>query len=124
MNFVEPIRDPKKIAQIKNLLKGQKRYRALLLFVVGTNTALRVSDLLTLRVGQFWDEEGNIRRKCIIHEEKRGKRNDVVMNENICEALELYQAAYPSVLKNSTHYVFFSSRTGGFDKPLAYAPPA
>jgi hypothetical protein len=38
MNFVEPIRDRKKIAQIKNLLRGQRRYRDLLLFVVGINT--------------------------------------------------------------------------------------
>ena len=30
MNFVEPIRDRKKIAQIKNLLRGQQRYRDLL----------------------------------------------------------------------------------------------
>jgi hypothetical protein len=27
MNFVEPIRDRKKIAQIKNLLRGEKRFR-------------------------------------------------------------------------------------------------
>ena len=27
MNFVEPIRDRKKIAQIKNLLRGQERIR-------------------------------------------------------------------------------------------------
>jgi hypothetical protein len=32
MNFVEPIRDRKKIAQIKNQLRGQRRYRDLLLF--------------------------------------------------------------------------------------------
>jgi len=48
MNFVEPIRDRKKIAQIKNLLRGQDRYRDLLLFVVGINTALRISDLFKL----------------------------------------------------------------------------
>ncbi len=53
MNFVEPIRDRKKIAQIKNQLRGQRRYRDLLLFVVGINTALRISDLLELRVESF-----------------------------------------------------------------------
>ena len=53
MNFVEPIRDRKKIAQIKNLLRGQKRYRDFLMFVVGINTALRISDLLELRGGDF-----------------------------------------------------------------------
>jgi hypothetical protein len=46
MNFVEPIRDRMKIAQIKNLLRGQGRFRDLLLFTVGVNTALRISDLL------------------------------------------------------------------------------
>ena len=45
MNFVEPIRDRKKITQIKNLLKGQENYRDLLLFVMGINTALRILDI-------------------------------------------------------------------------------
>jgi integrase len=53
MNFVEPIRERKKISQIKNLLRGQYRYRDLLLFVVGINTALRISDLLELRISHF-----------------------------------------------------------------------
>ena len=59
MNFVEPIRDRKKIAQIKNLLRGQNRFRDLLLFVVGINTALRITDLLKLQVGYFVDERGD-----------------------------------------------------------------
>jgi len=54
MNFVEPIRDRKKIAQIKNLLRGQGRFRDLLLFTVGVNTALRISDLLNCRLVSFW----------------------------------------------------------------------
>jgi len=56
MSFVEPIRDRKKIAQIKSLLRGQRRFRNLLLFTVGINTALRISDLLHLRIGHFVDE--------------------------------------------------------------------
>jgi integrase len=63
MNFVEPIRDRKKIAQIKNLLRGQGRFRDLLLFTVGVNTALRISDLLQLRIGQFLDERGRYKRR-------------------------------------------------------------
>lgn len=59
MNFVEPIRDLKKIAQIKNLLRRQKRSRDLLLFVVGINTALRISDLLQLQVNHFLNEQGD-----------------------------------------------------------------
>jgi hypothetical protein len=46
INFAELIRDRKKVAQVKNLLRGKRRYRDLLLFTVGINTALRISDLL------------------------------------------------------------------------------
>jgi hypothetical protein len=60
MNFVEPIRDRKKIAQIKNLLWGQKRFRDLFLFVVGINIALRISDLLQLQISHFLDEQERI----------------------------------------------------------------
>ena len=72
MNFVEPIRDRKKIAQIKNLLRGQHRFRDLLLFVVGINTALRISDLLQLRIPHFLNEQGRIKKRFWIKEQKRG----------------------------------------------------
>ena len=93
MNFVEPIRDRKKIAQIKNLLRGQKRLRDLLLFVVGINTALRISDLLKLRIGHFLDENGLYKRRFWIKEQKRGKRHEVVINNSIHEALDEYLIA-------------------------------
>ena len=62
MNFVEPIRGLKKIAQIKNLLRGERRYRDLLLFVVRINTALRISDLLRLQIVHFLDEQKQIKK--------------------------------------------------------------
>ncbi len=95
MNFVEPIRDRKKIAQIKNLLRGQRRFRDLLLFAVGINTALRISDLLQLRIGDFLDDEGRIRRRFWLKEQKRGKRHEVVINESIHAAFDEYRVAYP-----------------------------
>jgi hypothetical protein len=73
MNFVEPIRDKKKIAQIKNLLRGQRRFRDLLLLVTGINTALRASDLLTLRIGQVVTLDGQLQSRFWIREEKRGQ---------------------------------------------------
>ncbi len=62
MDFVEPIRDKKKISQIKNQLAGANRFRDLLLFVVGINSALRISDILPLRIGDFIDAEGEVRQ--------------------------------------------------------------
>ena len=66
MNFVELIRDRKKIALIKNLLRGEKRFRDLLLFTVGINTAPRISDLLRLRVEHFFDTQKRLRYRFVI----------------------------------------------------------
>lgn len=49
MNAVEPIRDIEKIEEIKNYLK-RKNYRDYVLFNLGINCGLRISDLLKLKV--------------------------------------------------------------------------
>ncbi len=118
MNFVEPIRDRKKIAQIKNLLRGQGRIRDLLLFTVGVNTALRISDLLQLQIGQFLDDRGRYKHRFWIHEHKRNKRHEVVINHSIREALEEYLEVYPGVAENSEHFVFFNTKTNGYSEPI------
>jgi integrase len=120
MDFVEPIRDKKKISQIKNQLTGAKHFRELLLFVVGINTALRISDLLQLQVGNFIDEQGDIQNSFTIREEKREKRNQVVINGSIRDALAQYLVAYPRVISNPDHFLFFTSRRDGpiFSKPI------
>lgn len=118
MNFVEPIRDRKKIAQIKNLLRGQKRFRDLLLFVVGINTALRISDLLQLQVNHFLDEQGRVRRRFWIKERKRGKRHEVVINASIRETLEEYLVAFPDIGNDRNYYIFFNSTTNDYSLPI------
>lgn len=118
MEFVEPIRDRKKIAQIKNLLRGETRQRDLLLFVVGINTALRVSDLLKLQIGDFVERDGTIKSRFWIREEKRGKRNEVILNDSIQETLKEYLAAYPTIVDNPSHVMFFNTRSGDFNDPI------
>ena len=118
MNFVEPIRDRKKISQIKNLLRGQERFRDLLLFVVGINTALRISDLLDLQITHFLDDQGKIRQLFWIKEKKRGKRQEVVINESIREALEEYLAAYPGIGENQKNFIFFNPKNNNYSRPI------
>jgi integrase len=118
MNFVEPIRDRKKVAQIKNLLRGQERFRDLLLFVVGINSALRISDLLELKVAHFLDEQGKIRQRFWIKEQKRGKRQEVVVNESIREALKEYLSAYPGIKEKQENYMFFNPKTNDYSHPI------
>ena len=118
MNYVEPIRNRKKIAQIKNLLRGKRRFRDLLLFVVGINSALRISDLLKLTFGHFLDDRGRIRKYFWIKEEKRGKRQEVVINESIRSVLEEYLAAYPNSRKKLQNYIFFNSQSSDYSHPI------
>ena len=118
MNFVEPIRDRKKIAQIKNLLRVQYRYRDLLLFVVGINTALRVSDLLRLQVGHFMDERQAIKKRFRIKEQKRGKRHEVFINASIREIFGEYLTAYPNIASDPQHFLFFNTKTYDFTEPI------
>ena len=118
MNFVEPIRDRKKIAQIKNLLRGQHRFRDLLMFVVGINTALRISDLLELKVEHFLDDHQQNKRRFWIKEKKRGKRQEVVINASIQDALDEYIAAYPEVIGDQNNFIFFNTKDNGFLQPI------
>ncbi|MBM4764503.1 tyrosine-type recombinase/integrase [Bacillus sp. B15-48] len=54
MEYVDPIREVKKINEMKQVLR-QHSQRDLLLFVLGINTGIRVSDLLSLKVEDLWD---------------------------------------------------------------------
>ncbi len=118
MNFVEPIRDRKKIAQIKNQLRGQQRVRDLLLFTVGINTALRISDVLQLRIGQFVDEQKKARSRFEVREQKTGKRHDVTVNGSIRDVLGEYLRAYPDIMSNPDNFVFFNSEYNRYSVPL------
>lgn len=118
MNYVQPIRDRRKIVQIKNLLRGEGRYRDLLLFTVGVNAALRVSDLLQLRIGDLCDAHGDAYASFTIKEQKRGKRNEVTINASIEEALREYVAAYPGVVPNEDNFVFFNTKTMNYREPI------
>jgi integrase len=118
MNFVEPIRDRNKIAQIKNQLRGQRRFRDLLLFTMGINSALRISDLLQLQIGHFIDESGRPKRRFWIQEQKRGKRHEVYINNSIREALGEYLKAYTDIVENPENFVFFNSKMNVYSKPI------
>jgi len=118
MQFVEPIRDPKRIARIKTLLKGQERYRDLLLFVMGINTALRISDLLRVTSNDLFTDVGKIRSRFWVKERKRGKRREVVINHSIREAIDLYLIAYPEITNDPQHFVFFNFKAAPYSTPI------
>jgi integrase len=84
MELVQPIRDKEKIEQMKNELL-RTGYRDYMLFVVGVNTGLRISDILALRVGA-------VRNKTHINikEQKTGKDKRVMINTYLKNDIDKY----------------------------------
>ena len=86
--------------------------------MLGINAALRISDLLELRVEHFLDDHQQIKRRFWIKEQKRGKRQEIVVNSSIQEALDEYLAAYPELTDDHSHFIFFNTKVNGFMKPI------
>lgn len=106
MNTVQPIRDKKKIESMKTtLLKSS--YRDYMLFVVGINTGLRISDILELKVSDVKDKT-----HIIITEQKTGKPKRFLINSFLREEIN----KYISDLKE-TDYLFTSRQ--GENRPIS-----
>lgn len=84
MEFVEPIRDKKQIEAMKRYLKGSN-FRNYLLFILGINSGLRISDLLSLRV-----EEVRNADRVAIRERKTGKMKDFPLGLACKKAIQDY----------------------------------
>jgi integrase len=96
---VEPIRELKEIAAIKKLLADSPLYSAL--FIVGINTNLRASDLLSIRAGQV--QGLRAMDEIEIREKKTQKNRRISLNKNCIEAINrlLVSKSY-----NSEDYLF------------------
>jgi integrase len=100
MEFVQPIRDKKKLEEIKVNLKKQS-LRDWFLFVMGINTGLRISDLLKLKVK---DVQG--KTHITIDEEKTKKEKRFKINASLQEYIEEYVTGM-----DQEDYLFPSQKT-------------
>ncbi len=112
---VEPIREEKQIKRIKRKLK-QENTRDYLLFVMGINNGLRISDLLKIKVGDVRRLAPGETKKII--EQKTNKPNVLMVNQTIYDALHLYLKVTPL---EDEHYLFQSRNKdhAGNVKPLS-----
>jgi integrase len=114
MSRVQPIRDFKRVKAIKNLLKGSAQEtgnpRDYLLFTLGINFALRISDLLQLKIGDILDEKGKVRDFILIKEKKTSRAARIRINENSREAIEYFLRNTPDW--NYSDPLFKSKRSG------------
>ncbi|MDR1579123.1 MAG: site-specific integrase [Synergistaceae bacterium] len=106
---VDPIRDLRKIAEMKEVLKSVNG-RDELLFVMGINTALRISDLLSIRIGDVLDGEGKISETISMKERKTGKTKRFPLNATVKEAISEHLAKR---LGFTLSEPLFLSRKGG-----------
>lgn len=110
MNVVSPIRDKKQLELMKMYLR-EKSKRDYLMFMVGISSALRISDILKLKVEDIWD--GKKPKEFIkLHEEKTGKYKRFPITENLQKAIKEYIKKYNP---EQGAFLFFS-RKG--DRPI------
>lgn len=106
MNEVQPIRDKEKIEQMKiELLKSG--YRDYMIFVIGINTGLRISDLLQLKVKDVRD-----RTHIVIQEQKTGKTKRFMINDQLRNDINKYIQGM-----NDEEYLFQSNKR--YNRPLS-----
>ena len=113
---VEPIRDKKKIEAMKAYLKG-KNLRNYLLFVLGLNTGLRISDLLELKYSDIFTENNNFREHLTIKEEKTEKTKKIKLNNAARKSLKEYMSVY---YLTGNDYLFKSKKGGRITRVQAY----
>lgn len=120
----EPIKSTEDIARISSYLIEHERYRDNMLFIVGINFGLRVSDLIQLRFNQLIDDDFSFRTTFPVLEKKtrntrKVQRNRyITINEAVMEAVELYLKHTPRKLDD---YMFRSesNRGGNENKPIS-----
>ncbi|GHV40138.1 site-specific integrase [Synergistales bacterium] len=91
MELVEPIKDIQKIADMKEALRINPNtgLRDEAMFVMGINTGLRISDIVTMVTDDVLD--GMIYRESVVlKERKTGKRKVFPLNESVRKTLKIY----------------------------------
>lgn len=84
MNYVEPIRDPQKVEDISIYLRNQCE-RNYIMFIIGINSGLRISDILMLRVKDVKNKD-----YVSIREKKTGKQKIFPINTTMKKEIKAY----------------------------------
>lgn len=115
MSTTEPIKDLKKIKELKNYYLRAKELRNYCLITVGINTALRISDLLSLKWKDVYDfNNNNFKSHITVIEQKTKKENKLALNKNSIDALKTYKKSLEDF--NKEDFVFKSRK--GLNKPV------
>lgn len=115
MATTEPIREKEQLKALADYFLAQGQLRNYVMIVMGTCTALRISDLLRLRWPDVYNAEHETMRSHIsLTEHKTGKAKMIALNEQVIAALELY---YPH---RQGEYIFSNRRGSAISRVQAW----
>lgn len=118
----EPIKDMDDIMKVSRYLRAHGRYRDNMLFIVGINFGLRVSDLLDLRFSHIINSNLTFKTTFPIFEKKtrntrkKKKNRYITINTAVIEAVTLYLENTPGVTLDS--YLFKSEAHNRSDENI------
>ena len=120
----EPIKSIEDIERVSEFLIENKRYRDNMLFIVGINFGLRVSDLVLLRFSNLINENLTFRDSFPVFEtktrntRKKKKNRYITINRAVIEAVTLYLENTPNVSLSDYMFRGQSNRCGNKNKPM------
>lgn len=120
----EPIKRPEDIEAISRWFVENGRYRDNMLFIVGVNFGLRVSDLLTLRFSHLIDKDFHFKTTFPILEKKtrntrKVKKNRyITVNDAVVDAVVLYLQHTAGIKLSDYMFRGESNRCGNVNKPM------
>lgn len=120
----EPIKSLDDIRRVSDWFIERGRYRDNMLFIVGINFGLRVSDLLTLRFSHLIDDRNRFKTTFPILEKKTRntrkvqKNRYVTINDAVVDAVTLYLKNTPGVKLSDYMFRSESNRCKGENRPM------
>lgn len=110
MGTTQPLKKVEEVQELKEYFKAKGICRDFTLVTLGLNTALRISDMLSLRWKNIYDfKNKKFYTHIQIHEQKTGKLNRVYLNQAVLEALECLRMEQNELYPEK---VVFKSRKG------------
>ena len=120
----EPIKSMDDIDRISQYLINSGRYRDNMLFIVGINFGLRVSDLRVLRFSNLINDNLTFKDSFAVFEQKtrntrkRKKNRYITINTAVIEAVTLYLENTPNVSLSDYMFRSLSNRGCNLNEPL------
>lgn len=121
----EPIKKMEDILAISKFLISNERYRDNMLFIVGINFGLRVSDLRVLRFSNLINDNFTFKDSFTVFEQKtrntrkRKKNRCVTINTAVIEAVTLYLEHTENVALSDYMFRSVSNRGSNLNRPLS-----